>query len=325
MLPSRLPACLLSALLLLFGACSAPASPPAVYSPSPLPASFDVQGHRGARGLKPENTLPAFETALDLMVTTLELDLHFSADRVVVIWHDDELAPAKCQHSGPDAAPPSRRISDLTFAQLRHFRCALNPDPRQFPDQNDAPTLLAGDDYRPISLVQLFDFVETYAAAPQKSAAQRAHARSVHFNIETKRHPDDPAAIGDGWDGQTPGPFEREIVALIESRNLVARVIVQSFVHESLWAVRALNPDLRLAALSSRGRPAPAAYAQAGAAIWSPRWQDITPALLQEAHDAALRVIPWTVNEPEAMRQLIALGVDGIISDRPDLLLALQP
>lgn len=314
---------ILLALLLLTACTPPPPAPPS--APAPLSPGFEVTGHRGARGLKPENTLPAFETALDLMVVTLELDLHLTADHTLLIWHDPELDRSKCTYTGPDPAPASRRISELSFTQTRGFRCDLNPDPRAFPAQDNQPTLLAGDDYRPLSLAQLFDFVAVYAASPQKSAAQRQNAARVHLNIETKRKPDDPTAIGDGWDGRTPGPFEHEIVRLVETSDLVSRVIVQSFVHPSLWAVHSLNPDLRLAALTSRGAPTPATYAGNGAAIWSPRWQDLTPALLDEAHAAGLRVIPWTVNDPADMRRLIALGVDGLITDRPDRLLSLQP
>lgn len=285
-----------------------------------LPPNFDVQGHRGARGLKPENTLPAFETALDLGVTTLELDLHYTADGVVVVWHDDTIDSEKCDVSG---ASDGAMISQLTLAELQHYRCDRNPDPAKYPEQDNSPTTIAGDDYRIISLAQLFDFVAAYAADERKTDAQRENAAQVHFNIETKRQPGNPVGINDGFDGSAPGPFEQAINALVVERGLTGRVILQSFDHRSLWAMRQLNPDMRLAALSI-GTTDPTLYAEQGADIWSPSANDLTPDLIERAHDAGLLVIPWTVNDPDDMRYLISIGVDGLISDRPDLLLALD-
>jgi glycerophosphoryl diester phosphodiesterase len=299
-----------------------------------LPAGFDVQGHRGARGLAPENTLPAFETALDLGVTTLELDLHLTADGELVIWHDDTVVAEKC---GLDAmaAPPlppdpdqvttegdALMMRQLSMDQLRRYLCDRNPDPGQFPQQRPTATDLAGDNYRMTTLRELFDFVARYAESTRKTPAQREQAARVLFNVETKRKPDNPAAIGDDFDGTNPGEFERRLVALIEEYGLEERVIVQSFDHRSLQAVAQLNPTIQLAALTAGGR-AVEAYAALGATIWSPRYRDLTPDLLTRAQSAGLRVIPWTVNDPDDMRRLVNLGVDGIITDRPDLLLAL--
>jgi glycerophosphoryl diester phosphodiesterase len=298
------------------------------------PASFDVEGHRGARGLKPENSLPAFETALDLGVTTLELDLHYTADGVVVVWHDPTLDNSKCglEPMATVAAPDpdslvkggdALLISQLSFDQVKAYRCDRNPEPDRFSDQDNSPTLLAGDNYHIVSLAELFDFVARYSQSEQKSAAQRENARRVQFNIETKRVPDQPQAIGDGFDGQKPGPFEQAILELVEEYGLTDRVIIQSFDHRSLWAVRSVNQEIRLAALTAGTPVAIGQYASHGATIWSPDYTLLTPNLIAEAHEAGLQIIPWTVNEPEAMRQLIEWGVDGIISDRPDWLLAI--
>jgi hypothetical protein len=118
-------------------------------------AALDVQGHRGASGLKPENTLPGFETALDLGVTTLELDLHLTADGVPVIWHDPSISKEKCRRDpaatvaapDPDGVVPegnSLQISRLTLAQVQTYLCDRNPDASAYPDQDNAPTALAG-------------------------------------------------------------------------------------------------------------------------------------------------------------------------------------
>ncbi|HEX6387019.1 MAG TPA: glycerophosphodiester phosphodiesterase family protein [Anaerolineae bacterium] len=297
---------------------------------------FDVQGHRGARGLKPENTLPAFETALDLGVTTLELDLHFTSDHVVIVWHDPEIDNAKCRldpEATVDAPEPDSlvwqgdklRLSNLTFAQVQAYICDRNPDPDRFPSQDNNPTPLAGSNYRIVSLAQLFDFVTEYTQSEEKTASQRANAGHVHFNVETKRRPDDPRAINDDFDGVNPGPFEQAILALIEERGLLDRVIVQSFDHRSLWAIRAVNDTIRLAALTPRGAAVSLPdLAASGANIWSSDYADVTLDRLAEAHAANLLVIPWTVNEPDEMHRLIDMGVDGLITDRPDLLLSLS-
>jgi glycerophosphoryl diester phosphodiesterase len=111
------------------------------------------------------------------------------------------------------------------------------------------------------------------------------------------------------------------IADLIDEYGLLDRVIVQSFDHRSLVVIHKLNPDIRLAALTSRQPPDFSAYSKFGAEIWSPRYQDLNTNLLDRAHEAGLMVVPWTVNDPEVMRRMIGLGVDGLITDRPDLLL----
>lgn len=296
-------------------------------------ANFDVQGHRGARGLKPENTLPAFETALDFNVDTLEIDLHLTADDVVVVWHDAVVTPDKCRLDpslaeptapDPDAAPERERlIRQLTFAQLQEYRCDLNPDPDAFPDQNSEPTALAGDDFRIVSLDQLLVFVETYATSTEKLPSLRQNAAVVRFNLETKRNPRNPESIDDNFDGELPSTFERAIVEQIEAHGVGNRVTIQSFDHRSLWAIRQIAPQVRLSALVTE-MPVVSDLAAQGSTILSPRANLVTPALLAQAHAHGIKVIPWTVNDPDEMQRLIAMGVDGLITDRPDLLLVLE-
>lgn len=335
--------------LLLSAACGAESAPVAMERPAATeipvttvaqPVSeegdpnvaFDVQGHRGARGLKPENTLPAFETALDLGVTTLELDLHLTADGVAVVWHDAQIDNSKCglrvgaEAGTPDPDDPSVErealmISALTFEQLQGYQCNRNPDVADFGLQDNQPTALAGHDYGVISLAELFEFVENYSRSEVKSASQRENAANVYFNLETKREPDEPETINDSFDGQNPGQFELEMLEQIEAYGLRERAIIQSFDHRSLWAIHSVDDEIRLAALTARGRPELGDFAEAGAGIWSPDYRVLTAALVEEAHRAGLQVIPWTVNEAPLMEALIEMGVDGIISDRPDVLL----
>jgi glycerophosphoryl diester phosphodiesterase len=314
---------------------SAPVSTVTVLEPDaavPATVVFDAQGHRGARGLQPENTLPAFETALDLGVSTLEFDLHLAADGEVVVWHDASIDPDKCgllpeaPGGTPDPDDATTAAEDLMIrnldpSQLAAYRCDRNPDEGRFPDQASSPTALAGDDYSIVTLAVLLDFVADYAESDAKTQEQRDNATVVRFNMETKRKPDQPETIDDGFDGVNVGPFESRVLDVIAERGLEDRSVIQSFDHRSLRAVHAEMPKIALAALTRTSEVDLEALAARGASIWSPDHQSLTGSSLEAAHRAGLEVIPWTVNEPDLMDRLVGLGVDGLITDRPDVLL----
>ena len=285
----------------------------------PLPVH--VEGHRGARGLKPENTLQAFETALDIGVSTLELDMHLTADGAVIVWHDANLGADKCRFSDTNREFPAAGVpvASLTSVELADYQCDLNPNTDLFPDQNNNSTEIAGDDYQPVTLAAVFDFVEVYANSPDKTDEQRARAAVVEFNIETKRDISDPAAIGDDFDGVNPGAFELQTLAVVEAADVADRVVIQSFDHRSLWAIRSVDPDIRLAALTSGDSPDLDEMSLNGANIWSPNFNVMTKELVDQAHALGLLVIPWTVNDAESMQMVIANGADGFITDRPDI------
>ncbi|MEA3510441.1 MAG: glycerophosphodiester phosphodiesterase family protein [Actinomycetota bacterium] len=296
-----------------------------------LPEGFEVQGHRGARGLKPENTLPSFETALDLGVSTLELDLHYSADGDIVVWHDPVIDPKKCglKPGAPTRVPDpddpaipeaALAVRSLAAADLWWFDCSRNPDPNAFHDQDSEPTLLAGDDFGIVTLDALIDFVEDYSTSMSKTELQREGASVVGYNVEPKRGFGDPSAINDGFDGTNAGPFELRLLEVIEDRRIRERIMVQSFIRESLEAIHRADPGIRLAALTV-GDADPGGYAALGISVWSPRASTISERRLAEAFAAGLTVVPWTVNSPEVVEALIAAGVDGVITDRPDLIL----
>lgn len=294
-----------------------------------LPDGFDAQGHRGARGLLPENTLPSFEAALDLGVTTLELDLHYSEDGQVIIWHDPIISDEKCrlpesyEGDAPDPRNPLRRIliSQQPTEVIQLYQCDLNPDASRFPQQTARAMPLTKTRYHIPTLEELFEFVALYALDDGKSERQRSNAAQVQFNIETKRDPDNPSMINDGFTGGEAGPFELAILDLVARYGLEGRVIIQSFDHRSLRTIRDINSTIRLAALTTGGEAKVKVYTGYGFDIWSPRARDLTPELLKEAHDLGLLVIPWTVNDTAEMATLIEMGVDGLITDRPDLLL----
>jgi glycerophosphoryl diester phosphodiesterase len=288
-----------------------------------LACAFDVQGHRGARGLAPENTLAGFELALRLGVDTLELDVGLTRDGVVVIHHDRRLNPQVAR--GPDGqwiAPPGPPLRELSLDQVQaHDVGRLKPDSpyaRSYPEQRPV------DGERIPTLAALFARVR---------ALEAGGARPVRFNIETKLSPLAPDETAD------PETLARALLTVIRQHGLQERVSIQSFDWRTLRWVQRLAPGLPLSALTTRlpggdnvsdahwtaglvlaehGDSVPRLVHALGAGTWSPSWRDLTPALLAEARALGLRVVPWTVNEPEAIERLLEWGVDGLISDYPD-------
>ncbi len=301
---------------------------------------FDVQGHRGARGLKPENTLPAFEAALDLQVTTLEADLHFTKDGAPLVFHDEAIDPRLVRIiNGANVPAPAEKplISNLTAAQLSGYRADLNPDKVRFPHQDNQSTTVATefvrrrqvDSFTPPTLADLFAFVDAYAGElgkqMGKSDGQRRRAREVRFSLELKRVPFRPKCIGDSYDGTGPGEFEKAVVNVVHRAGAEARTIIQSFDHRCVREVRTLAPEIQGAALIYNTVPVSIEKLtrDATAQIYSPDYQFLDVQQVRQAQAASIRVIPWTVNEKDEMKQLIDWGVDGIISDYPDRLIAL--
>lgn len=249
-----------------------------------------VQGHRGARAMMPENTIPAFEYAIRAGVDVLELDMAVTKDDVVVVSHDPVLRPPVC--TGP---APSAVIRELTLEQLRQWDCGSIRNPA-FPKQKSVPGT------RLPTLDEVF------------SLAGRG---SFDFNIETKIFPDKPQ--------YTPPPeeFVRLVLDQIRKHKLEKRIILQSFDFRTLLVMKKLAPEIRLSALTSgdkRDYALIAGDAQAG--IISPRIDLVTNEKVKAAHDAGLDVIPWTANSPAEWDRMIEAGVDAIITDDPAELIA---
>jgi glycerophosphoryl diester phosphodiesterase len=299
---------------------------------------FNLQGHRGARGLKPENTFPAFEAALDIGVTSIETDLHLTRDGHVVVFHDARLSDRICRpvHEDRAAAPVAEpcAISCLTLAQLRSCRADGNPDPARFPTQDAAVTPLAAavadergiDPFTPPTLEELLAFVSHYAGergrAAGKTDRQRRRAEQLIFDLELKRVPFRPGRMGDVFDGQCPGLLELQLLNIIRHHCVVDRVVVRSFDHRCVQVLKRLEPGLSTAVLVAGTAPVapPELVQRAGASIYCPEVEFLDERQVCQLHDAGITVLPWTVNDPDDWQRLLAWGVDGITTDFPDRL-----
>jgi glycerophosphoryl diester phosphodiesterase len=304
-----------------------------------MKSTFDLQGHRAARGLKPENTLPAFEVAFDLGVTSVETDVHLTADGIPILFHDPVVSDRLCQviPDGPAADLEKRpKISSLTLAQMRGYRADRNPDPQRFPQQDSRATPLAQmfaerqgiDPFTPPTLADLFDFATAYAsnlgATVGKSERQRQRVREVRFDLELKRVPFRPDVIGDDYAGDSLSSLEQEILVHIGAAGMMERTTVRSFDHRCIRLLRKREPRLNGAVLVAGTAPvSPADLAtQADAQTYCPDFEFLDGSQVRRLHAAGLRIVPWTVNEPEDWAGLLDWGVDGITTDYPDRLAA---
>lgn len=299
-----------------------------------MPPTFDLQGHRGARGLCPENTLPSFEAALDLGVTSIETDVQLTADGVPVLCHDPFLSDAIFRPVGPAAPDLSRRplLATVTLAQLRELAADRNPDKRRFPDQSATLTPLAAafareagiHSFTPPTLGDLFAFVAACARQPRQTEAQRAAAARLVFDLELKHFPFPERRLGVPTDPTGAGPLEYQTVAAVREAGLVGRTRVRSFDHRAVRAIKRLEPGLETGVLIAGTTPVdPVGLVRAAGADWyGPEYVSLDRPQVDELHAAGIRVLPWTVNDPDEMRALIAWGVDGITTDFPDRLRA---
>jgi glycerophosphoryl diester phosphodiesterase len=275
--------------------------------------AFDLQGHRGARGLVPENTLAGFSRAIELGVTTLETDLAVTRDGVLVLSHDTTLNPHIVR--GPDGKWLRTRgpaIWTMTLDQLRRYDVGrIDPSSGyalQWRDQTPV------DGARIPTLAELFEL-------------SKASGKSPRFNIETKISPYRP--------GETPDAesFARLVVEAVRSAGLADRTTVQSFDWRTLVAVRRMAPEVETSCLTSRsplmkwlagldpaqhGGSLPRLAKAAGCGTWSPNYEDVARKTVEEAHGLGLKVLPWTVNSKSDIARMIDLKVDGLITDFPD-------
>jgi len=278
---------------------------------------FDLQAHRGGRGETTEESLRAFAKSLELGVSTLELDIVITKDGHPMVWHDPTIDAEKCADTGPafagDPLYPyvGKLVHELTLAQIRTLDCGRRL--AEFPQAE----VVQGN---------------KIATLPQVFAVADSYRSGVRFNIETKVEADHP--------GRSAGPqeFVDVILAAVRSAGKLDRVEIESFDWRTLPMVHQAEPSIPLVALYNEETWAPDSPWLAGinaavvgdpmigallvgANILSPRYQLVTgKPYVDHAHSLGLKVIPWTVNDAGAMREQIADGVDGIITDYPTLL-----
>jgi glycerophosphoryl diester phosphodiesterase len=287
--------------------------------------AFDIEAHRGGRGLFPENTLQSFAGALTVGVDTLELDVGATRDGELVVSHERRLNPDLARDAnGVYVTAPGTPFVEMTLPQVKSYDVGqLRPGSayaRQFPEQRAVPGT-------PIpTLKEVIDLV------------RRSGNADVRLNIETKIDPDHPDESPD------PERFVALLLGVLETETFTDRVMIQSFDWRTLQIVQKRAPQIPTVYLTlqlgpaptislekatgwtagfnpaDRGGSLPRTIRDAGGVVWSPYFGDVTPALVAEAHDLKLLVVVWTVNKPDDMAHMIDIGVDGIISDRPDLL-----
>jgi glycerophosphoryl diester phosphodiesterase len=296
--------------LYLFNSCTMPAThqPIPEASARHLPA-FDLEGHRGARGLMPENTIPAMLLAIDLGVTTLEMDTHISSDNQVLLSHDPYINPEHDLLPDGSEIPASHKrkyvLYQMEYQDIRAFD-AGSKFYDKFPQQKKVKV------HKPL-LAELIDSVQAYLQ--QKGLPQ------VYYNIETKSKPG-----GDGKRHPAPQEFVDLLVGVIQEKGLAEWVIIQSFDVRTLQVLRQKYPHIKTSLLVENVKGLNKNLEALGFIpdIYSPYYKLVTKRLLQNCHAKGMKVVPWTVNDLAAMRRLKEMGVDGLISDYPNLYVDLE-
>ncbi len=262
---------------------------------------IEVQGHRGARGSRPENTLPAFEFAIENGVDTLELDIAVSLDGELVISHEPAITPERCLDPSGKKLKEPIFIHTLKYEEIKKYDCG-SLGHEKFQKQVSVP-------HTPMPrLEDLFLMLE-------KSTLPAA--KSVHFNVETKIYPAKPELTPE------PSEFARKIILLGQKHHMIERMILQSFDDRTLLAAKKIEPKLLTSMLTSDNHIDYVAVAKAAHVdIISPDHDWILLEDVKALHKIGVRVLPWTVNEEKDWARLIDLGVDGIISDYPRELVA---
>ena len=264
---------------------------------------LDRQGHRGTRGLMPENTIPAMKKALDLGVQTLELDVVISKDNQVVVSHDAYMSADIT--TKPDGTPvttaeqKSINLYQLTYAQIRTYDVGSRPHP-QFAQQQKFRT------YKPL-LTELIDSVEAYAKVKNLPLPR--------YNVEIKMSPETDSVYNPG-----PAEFVRLVLPICQQK-LGKRFNIQSFDARPLQLIHQQAPTVALAYLTANARSLAENLQTLGFTpnIYSPYYKTVTSEVVKQCHAQRMQIIPWTVNTKEEIAQLVELGVDGIITDYPNL------
>lgn len=274
--------------------------------------AFDKQGHRGCRGLMPENTIPAMLKALDLGVTTLEMDIAFTKDSVAILSHEPffnhEISSFLVINYGTrreyieEAKEKNYNIYKITFAETQQYDVGLKPHPR-FPQQQKIAV------HKP-SLAAVFDSVRNYMMTRRRPLP--------YFNIETKTQP-----ATDNIYHPAPEAFVDMLMKVIDEKQVRDFVTIQSFDIRTLQYLHkkyaAVSTALLIEDYDKRTLEVQLKELGFTPSIYSPHYSLVTDELIKKCHLQKIKVIPWTVNDKKEIERLKALGVDGIISDYPNL------
>jgi glycerophosphoryl diester phosphodiesterase len=271
-----------------------------------LSQEINWQGHRGCRGLMPENSLPAFEKALELGVTTLEIDVVISKDKQVIVSHDPWISPVFCLDKEGDKlkgiAEDMPNLFDLTYDEIISYDCGSSGNPN-FPEQKKIKV------HKP-KLIEVFQLAEKYC---------KDHRRNeVYYNIEIKSDPKwDGDYHPDYWD------FCDLVFNTIDAYVPWKRVNIQSFDHRILQYFHQMYPGVRLAVLEEFNQEPERVIEALGffPEIYSPYYKLLKKKKINWLHENKVQVIVWTVNSVDEMREMIKLGADGIITDYPNLIM----
>ncbi|OJJ15939.1 glycerophosphodiester phosphodiesterase [marine bacterium AO1-C] len=263
---------------------------------------FDLQGHRGARGLRPENTISAFIEGINQGIRTVELDVVISKDSQVVVSHEPFFNHNICLDSTgkPIAEADEKKwnIFEMNVEDIRKFDCGSIGNPR-FPEQKKRK------DHKP-TLIEAIKAVEAYA--------KTRGIRSLYYNIETKSRP--------AWDNKyhpTPKVFVEILYKTLGQLNVLHRTFIQSFDVRTLQEFRKLNPQTKLVLLVENKMSFEENIQKLGfdPVVYSPYYKLVTSELIAKAHAKKIQIIPWTVNDVKEAEKLKKMGVDGIITDYP--------
>jgi glycerophosphoryl diester phosphodiesterase len=264
---------------------------------------FDLQGHRGARGVLPENSIPAFLLALDSGVTTIELDLAITRDKQIVVSHEPWMSSAICQQPDgsqiKDAEEKNFNIYEMDYEQVRTFDCGSKGNER-FPEQRKLK----------VSKPLLRDVI---IAVEHRIKSNSSY--EVDYNIEIKTSPS-----GDNKFHPTPEVFSDLVYNLLDQYLPLERVVIQSFDFRVLRYWHEKYPDIRLSALIENTKTVDANLKDLGfkPSVYSPYFKLLTKEKVDYIQKQKIRVIPWTVNEPADMQRMLQWKVDGFITDYPD-------
>jgi glycerophosphoryl diester phosphodiesterase len=263
--------------------------------------NFDIQGHRGCRGLMPENTIPAFLKAVDIGVTTLELDVVVSKDKQLVVSHEPYLSPTICTGLEGENFEDAKKYNlyQMTYTEISQCDCGSKVHPK-YPEQQKIKVS------KPL-LMSVIDTIEAYI--------KEKKLRPVLYNIETKSEVET-----DNIAHPAPAEFVRLLYDVLKEKGILGRTTVQSFDIRTLQAIKRLDDKLSLALLVAEKPYFAENIKELGfkPAIYSPYYILVTDTLVQYCRSEGIKLIPWTVNEYEEMLKLKKLGVDGIITDYPN-------